>query len=69
MRVAERRVCRGKPPLPFDSRRRMFNDALTSVFAPGPESVGHRLGVTTWCLATLLAPISVARRLVTWRFR
>lgn len=69
MRVAERRVCTGPPPLPSDSRRRMLGDSVASLFAPGPESVCHRLAVTTWCLVTLLAPIGFARRLIKWRFR
>lgn len=69
MRVAERRVCTGKPPLPTDSRSRMLCDAITSLFAPGPESISHRLAVAAWCLVTLLAPLALARRLIRWRFR
>ncbi len=69
MRVAERRVCTGAPPLPSDSTLRMLRDSLASLSAPGPESVCHRVAVTAWCLMTLLAPLPVARRLVTWRFR
>jgi hypothetical protein len=69
MRVAERRVCVGEPPLPADSRRTMAWDSVATLFAPGPESAAHRLAVTMWCLATLAAPASAAARLVRWRFR
>lgn len=69
MRVAESRVCAGRPPVPTDGRLRMFRDSVTSLTAPGPESVVHRLVVTAWCLGTLVAPAALARRLVTWRFR
>jgi glycosyltransferase involved in cell wall biosynthesis len=69
MRVAERRVCAGRPPLPGDRRSRMMWDSIANLFAPGPESAAHRLAVSAWCVATLVAPARVARRLVTWRFR
>ena len=68
MRVAERRICSGPPPLPADGRLRMLWDSIANIFAPGPESAGHRLVASIWCLATLLAPAPIARRLVTWRF-
>jgi glycosyltransferase involved in cell wall biosynthesis len=69
MRVAERRVCAGRPPLPGDRRSRMMWVSIANLFAPGPESAAHRLAVSAWCVATLVAPARVARRLVTWRFR
>jgi glycosyltransferase involved in cell wall biosynthesis len=68
MRVAERRVSIGAAPLPTDGRRRMLWDSIVTIGAPGPESAVHRLAVAGWCLATLLAPAPVARRLITWRF-
>jgi glycosyltransferase involved in cell wall biosynthesis len=68
MRVAERRVCSGRPPIPTDGRGRMVWDSIANIFAPGPESVLHRLVVSVWCLATLIAPSPVARRLIAWRF-
>ncbi|MBL8927055.1 MAG: glycosyltransferase [Pseudonocardia sp.] len=68
MRVAETRVCSGPPPIPGDSRARMTRDSIVSAFAPGPESVLHRLGVSLWCLTVLFVPAPVARRLVGWRF-
>ncbi len=33
----------------------MLRDCVVSPFVPGPESLGHRLAVSTWCLVTLLA--------------
>jgi glycosyltransferase involved in cell wall biosynthesis len=69
MRVAERRVCAGRPPIPGDRRRDMMWDSIANMFAPGPESAGHRLAVSAWCVATLVAPARLAHRLVTWRFR
>ena len=68
MRVAQRRVCPDGPPLPADGGRRTLRDCVVSPFVPGPESLGHRLAVSTWCLVTLLAPAPVARRLITRRF-
>lgn len=68
MRVAESRLCPGGKPIPGDGRRVMFWDSLTSASAPGWESLSYRLAVTVWCLVTLLAPASVARRLIDWRF-
>ncbi len=68
MRVAQRRVCSDRPPLPTDGRARMVWDSIANIFAPGPESVCHRLVVSAWCLATLIAPAPVARRLIAWRF-
>lgn len=69
MRVAERRACRGVPPIPDDGGLRLFRDSITSVFAPGPESAITRLLISAWCIATLLAPSSAANRLIQWRFK
>lgn len=69
MRVAERRVCPGTPaPLPTDGRRHMLVDAVRTLFAPGPETASRRIVVSAWCVVVLLAPASVARRLIAWRF-
>lgn len=68
MRVAERRLCTGDPPLPGDDHRRLAWDAVRSVVAPGPESPPRRLVVCGWSLLALVAPTPLARRLVTWRF-
>lgn len=68
MRVAERRVCSGPPPLPTDGRGRMLIDSIVSIGAPGPESIPHRLAVSAWCLATMVAPRRIAHRLIRRRF-
>lgn len=68
MRVAERRVCTGSPPIPSDGRRRMMWDSVANIFAPGPEPASFRLAVSAWCVATLVAPGPVARRLIAKRF-
>jgi glycosyltransferase involved in cell wall biosynthesis len=68
MRIAERRVCSGAAPIPTDRRLRMAWDSIADIFAPGPESMTHRLAVSAWCLATLVAPRALARRLIEWRF-
>lgn len=68
MRVAERRMCAGSPPLPEDGRRNLLRDSLRNMTAPGWEPVGHRVAVSAWCLTTLLAPRALAGRLISWRF-
>lgn len=68
MRVAERRMCAGDPPIPGDGPWQLILDSVVSVFAPGPESAGLRLAVFAWCIATLVAPPRLARRLIRWRF-
>lgn len=68
MRVAERRVSRGAPPLPEDSRRRMVVDCFANLVAPGPEPAWLRVAILGWCLATLVAPDRLARWLVRRRF-
>lgn len=69
LRIAHHRLRPHEKPLPSDSRARLWRNAIASPFAPGPESVGHRLVVGAWSLATLAAPAPVARRLVEARFR
>lgn len=68
MRVAERRLCRGRPPIPADGRPRMLWDSVADLFAPGPEPARSRVAVSAWCVATLFAPKPVAKRLIHWRF-
>jgi hypothetical protein len=68
MRVAERRLSSGEPPLPADSRRRMLHDSFTNLLSPGHESVGLRVAICGWCIATMLAPRPVARWLIRHRF-
>lgn len=69
LRVARRRLRPMDPPLPGDSARRMFANALTVPFAPGPETIRRRLMQSAWSLATLVAPQPLAERLITARFR
>jgi glycosyltransferase involved in cell wall biosynthesis len=69
MRVAERRLCSGPPPVPGDTRRRLLKDTMADLFAPGPEPVFERIVVAAWCMTTLLAPTPVARWLIARRFR
>jgi hypothetical protein len=68
MRVAQARVAPEPPPLPGDTRVRLTWDALRSPWSPGPDRPAHRLAAVAWCLATLAAPLPLARRLVGWRF-
>ncbi len=68
LRVAERRLVGGTPPLAGDTRARLVADALLSVFAPGPERPARRLLVVAWCWAVLLAPRSLALALISRRF-
>jgi glycosyltransferase involved in cell wall biosynthesis len=68
MRVAERRMVGGVPPIPSDSRRRMVWNSFTTVAAPGPELLVHRVLIAGWCLVVLAAPAPVARKLIDLRF-
>jgi hypothetical protein len=68
MRVAERRVCRGDPPLPSDSRWRMLRDSFANLVNPGPEPASLRIAILGWCLVTLSAPGPLARWLIRRRF-
>ncbi|WP_375422741.1 glycosyltransferase family 2 protein [uncultured Friedmanniella sp.] len=68
MRVSERRLNGGPPPVPHDSAARQLRDTLGSLTAPGPEPGMHRVAVAAWCLATLVAPQPLARRLIARRF-
>ena len=68
MRVAERRVSSGEPPLPGDSRRRLLRDSFANLLTPGPESIGLRVAIIGWCIATMVAPAPLARWLIRRRF-
>ena len=68
LRVAARRVAPGSSPLPGDSRARMLLDAVRAPFPVGPEPLLRRVAVAGWCLATLVTPERVARRLIAARY-
>ena len=67
-RVASRRVTGSTSGLPGDGVGRQLVDAILAPLRPGPETLRHRLLVSSWCLATLLAPKPVAMRLLRMRF-
>ena len=69
LRIASRRVAPQARPLPGDSWVRMLLDSVRAPFQIGPEHLGARLAISTWCIATLIAPSSWARRLVAARYR
>jgi glycosyltransferase involved in cell wall biosynthesis len=68
MRVAERRMVGGEPPIPSDSRWRMMRNSFTTVVAPGPELLVKRIVIACWCLAVLGSPALIARKLIDMRF-
>lgn len=68
LRVAAHRSGTDKPPLSGDRPARMIRDAVRAPFQPGPETAGTRLIISAWCLAVLVAPRRVARRLLTVRY-
>jgi glycosyltransferase involved in cell wall biosynthesis len=67
-RVAARRVAPNERPLPGDHVGRMVLDALRAPFHTGPEPVRLRMLISTWCIATLLTPEPLARRLLRARY-
>lgn len=69
MRVASSRLMPADRPLPGDGWPRRLANTLTSPFRPGPERLRDRLAIVAWCLATMTAPLPVARRLVALRYR
>lgn len=69
LRVAGYRLRPHDHPIPEDSRLRMLADTFIAPFAPGPESVGYRLAASAWSIAALLAPMPLAKRLISRRFR
>lgn len=68
LRAAALRLQRGAAPLPGDGRLRMLRDAVASPFHPGPENPRKRILIAIWCIAVILAPPRLARRLVAARF-
>ena len=68
LRVAACRMTEEGTGLTGDGRARMLLDSLRAPLQPGPEAVARRLLVAGWCLAALLAPRPVARRLVALRY-
>jgi hypothetical protein len=69
LRIASRRIAPRSHPLPGDSWARMMLDSLRAPFHIGPESLGTRLAISAWCVATLIVPSYWARRLVAARYR
>ena len=68
LRVAARRVAPGEHPLPGDGRARLLVDTLRAPFQVGPEPILRRAVISGWCLAMLVAPERIARRLVAVRY-
>jgi glycosyltransferase involved in cell wall biosynthesis len=68
LRVAARRAAPAERPLPGDSPRRLLLDALRAPFHVGPEPLLLRAAISGWCIATLIAPERLARRLLTVRY-
>ena len=68
LRIASRRVAPRACPLPKDSWARMLVDSLRSPFQIGPETCRPRVLIAAWCLAMLVAPSPVARRLLIARY-
>jgi glycosyltransferase involved in cell wall biosynthesis len=68
MRVSERLLVGGPVPIPSDGRLRMLGDSLTSIAAPGPESLRQRIVIACWCIAVLAWPRPLARKLIELRF-
>jgi glycosyltransferase involved in cell wall biosynthesis len=68
LRVAAHRVAPDERPLPGDGGARLLLDALRAPFQIGPEPVLRRLQIAAWCVAMLLTPEQVARRLLAVRY-
>ena len=68
LRVAARRVAPDERPLPGDGPARLVLDTARAPFHAGPEPLVRRLAIVGWCFLTLLAPGSLARRLVAARY-
>lgn len=68
LRIASRRSVPAERPLPGDGRARMFVDVALAPFRAGPEPLRIRILTSVWCLATLLAPRFVVRRLLAARY-
>lgn len=68
LRVAASRTTDAPPALTGDGRARMLLDSVRAPFQPGPEALSRRVLVAGWCLATLVVPGTLARRLVAARY-
>ncbi|RZU34085.1 glycosyltransferase [Blastococcus saxobsidens] len=69
LRVAAHRMVPDVRALPDESRWRLLRDAVLCPVHPGPESLGARVQILLWSLATLLAPRGMAENLVRLRYR
>jgi glycosyltransferase involved in cell wall biosynthesis len=68
LRVASRRLAPAEHPLPGDGWSRMLFDTVRAPFQVGSEPLLHRAIISAWCLAVLVAPGTVVRRLITKRY-
>jgi len=68
LRVASLRTAPTQHPLPGDSRWQALYDAATNIVRPSAEPFKRRLKYAAWSIATLLAPDTLAGRLVSSRF-
>lgn len=68
LRIASLRMQPEAHPLPGDSRLAAFGDAIRSVGGSSFYPVHRRALMAAWGMVTLLAPQTVARRLVSMRF-
>jgi glycosyltransferase involved in cell wall biosynthesis len=68
-RVVAARLTPGAASLAGDGRARLLFDALRSPLHPGIESWPARLLIAAWCLAVLVAPRRLLRRLLLLRWR
>jgi hypothetical protein len=68
LRVAARRMAPAEVPLPGDGPVRVLRDAVLAPLRPGPEPFLLRATISAWCVATLIAPGRLARRLVAARY-
>ncbi|MGY1684734.1 glycosyltransferase family 2 protein [Geodermatophilus sp. SYSU D00867] len=68
-RVAALRLTPATRPLPNDSPLRALADTLRSPLQPGPERLPRRIAVAVWCLAVIVAPKHLVRRLLELRWR
>jgi hypothetical protein len=68
LRVASLRLTPHQHPLPGDSRARALRDAISIPFRKSFERPAFRCLIAGWSIATLLAPKTIASRLIRRRF-
>jgi glycosyltransferase involved in cell wall biosynthesis len=68
LRVASMRLRPETHPLPGDNRLVALTDAVQNIILPGAEPIKKRLLIAAWSIVTLIAPQSLARRLIVFRF-